>query len=368
MASRDDLQVMKHKNTKDIWQSAPRARRGVHAGLVLGMAAAACLAWPVGCLSALGDFGDGEYKTGSSSSGTSTGSSSSSTGMVGADGGTAGMGGMGGGAAGVGGMGGMGGMGGAGGTGGTAPTCPNTAEGPAMVMVDAPDPKDAYCIDGTEVTVTHYKEFMDAMVDPATQINECKAWNNTFAPESISGFCNGFDLNALLMNEPNRPITCIDFCDAYAYCAWAGKRLCGKIGGAKLPYNDTGKADQSQWYRACSTAGTTAYPYGNTYMVATCVDPDYDGTPGYNAATDIPKEVGSAAGCVGGYPGLFDMSGNVWEWEDACNGTNGIGDNCRRRGGSCASLMGELACISAPALTRESTSRVTGIRCCADLP
>jgi hypothetical protein len=32
----------------------------------------------------------------------------------------------------------------------------------------------------------------------------------------------------------NFPITNVDWCDAYAYCAGIGKRLCGKIGGGTL--------------------------------------------------------------------------------------------------------------------------------------
>ena len=37
---------------------------------------------------------------------------------------------------------------------------------------------------------------------------------------------------------------------------------------------------------------------------------------------------------MSGYVGVYDLSGNVWEWEDSCDGTTGSNDLCRLRGGS----------------------------------
>jgi hypothetical protein len=31
---------------------------------------------------------------------------------------------------------------------------------------------------------------------------------------------------------------------------------------------------------------------------------------------------------------VFDLNGNVFEWEDSCAGVAGVGDQCRVRGGS----------------------------------
>lgn len=276
------------------------------------------------------------------------------------------MGGAGGATGGAGG--GAGGLGGMGGMGGSVPACPDTGYGPAMVMISAPDPADDFCIDSTEVTVSDYKEFLDAMVDPMMQNNECKSWNNTFDAATFGNACDLFNFGQAVMNEPERPMVCVDFCDAHTYCKWAGKRLCGKIGGAKLGFNSTGDAAQSQWYRACSDGGLQSFPYGNTFEAQSCVGNEFDGVLGYNGMTDYAHPAGSTATCEGSVPGLFDMSGNVWEWEDACNGTNGIGDNCIRRGGSYFVAEIDLPCTSASAVTRESAFRTTGFRCCADLP
>lgn len=252
--------------------------------------------------------------------------------------------------------------------GGGEPTCPDTGHGPNMLMIGAPDPKDNYCIDSTEVTLSHYKEFLDAAVDPSTQINECKAWNNNFNPAALGNGCDLFNFSQLLLSDPQRPMVCVDFCDAHAYCKWAGKRLCGKINGVGLPPGDTGKADQSQWYRACSEAGLRAFPYGNTFEPLNCIGNEFDGVFGYNGMSDYAHAAGSTASCEGGSTGLFDMSGNVWEWEDACSGTNGMGDNCQRRGGSYTGFETDLLCTASQAILRESAYRSTGFRCCADLP
>jgi formylglycine-generating enzyme required for sulfatase activity len=72
------------------------------------------------------------------------------------------------------------------------------------------------------------------------------------------------------------------------------------------------------------------------------------------------------AGCVGGYPGIYDMSGSVWEWNDVCAGTN-PGDFCHVYGGAFDSMPSELACKGERNWTRTSTAQNIGFRCCEDL-
>ena len=62
------------------------------------------------------------------------------------------------------------------------------------------------------------------------------------------------------------------------------------------------------------------------------------------------------------------MSGNVWEWEDACVGETGATDVCSFRGGSWGSSENLLACDGrspSEVFTREDTREKLGIRCCS---
>lgn len=127
---------------------------------------------------------------------------------------------------------------------------------------------DPFCLDVTEVTVSAY--------DSCVKAGACTK------PDDRTRFCNfGDDARR------NHPINCVDWFQAQAYCAWAGKRL---------PTN-------AEWEIA-ARGGTEyrIYPWGDDAPDATraCYG-RYDGT------------------CVAGsHPpeafGLRDMGGNVGEW------------------------------------------------------
>jgi len=161
------------------------------------------------------------------------------------------------------------------------------------------------------------------------------AANATFAPDT-AGACTQYDP----ISKPKVPVACIDWCDAQAYCAWAGKHLCGKIGGGSNALADFANAAKSEWYAACSKGGQLNFPYGNSYDPSACVGVDNSAT----RATAVPT-----ATCQGGYDGVFDLSGNVSEWEDSCTDTKGLGDQCVYRGGSWVdadTLLPTLLCTS----------------------
>ena len=67
--------------------------------------------------------------------------------------------------------------------------------------------------------------------------------------------------------------------------------------------------------------------------------------------------------CQGGYPGLFDMSGNAAEWEDACDDFAG----CRVRGGGFSDKKAQdLACAADRVELRMFKADDVGFRCCSD--
>jgi formylglycine-generating enzyme required for sulfatase activity len=225
-------------------------------------------------------------------------------------------------------------------------------------MVAISDPAGGqYCVDSFEVTNAQYAAFLahTGSQQLRAQPASC-SWNNTFQPYAANASCEGRYDPA---GHGDMPVVCVDWCDAHAYCQWAGKRLCGRIGGGANPYNDLLNANEDQWYRACSAAGTRYYPYGNSYEAAACNGPDY--------GSGAPIAVGTATACVASTPGLYDMSGNVGEWEDVCDANAGTYDDCSIKGGQFdSSTSGLMRCDSISLSTRVSAQADVGFRCCWD--
>ena len=221
--------------------------------------------------------------------------------------------------------------------------CP-TGPGPAMVLAGA------FCIDSTEVTSAQYNDFLLAGPALTGQPSECD-WNDSYLPG------NGWTFDP---SAGTLPIANVNWCDAYAFCAWAGKELCGKVGGGPVDFADFAGAD-NEHYAACSNASTRIYPYGNTFRPTACngVDQHMMGV--------VP--VGSLTGCQGGVPGLFDMSGNVEEWQNSCDGTAGASDSCRD--GTGAFDYGDppdgTRCDFADYDARSGQFPDVGLRCCASI-
>ena len=282
--------------------------------------------------------GGGGGSGASGGSGGTGGSSGGGTGGSSGAGATAGVGGGVGGAAGGSGMGG-------GGSGGSSTTCPGTA-GPTMVDMGG------WCIDSTEVTRAQYAAFLNAKNgDTSGQPEFCDS-NTDYAPvQSGHQFCYWpFDP----VSSPNLPVVCVDWCDAAAYCEWAGKRLCGAINGglADLSRLDATDPTKSQWAYACSQGGTTQYPYGDTF------DPDA-------CKSSNLYDVGTNSTCTGQAPPfsqVFSMNGNAEEWIDAISlPPFGPGSNSFVMGGGPGP---GLPCDDTTFKARDDVSRARGFRCC----
>jgi formylglycine-generating enzyme required for sulfatase activity len=254
---------------------------------------------------------------------------------------------------------------------GDAPSCP-------LDMVEIPNGVASYCIDRLEVTNQAYAEFLTEVdaAAPHGPPGKCD-WNVDYAPAvAVSA---GADL----------PVLGVDWCDAYAYCIWANKRLCGAMDGGPLAPDRRDVYTDDEWFNACSHRNTESYPYGLQFDIAKCADCDPEAGCDEDASqpSSAPVAVGSKAGCQGGYAGIFDMSGNAGEWEDVCDDSGlepdaaGVPDPrydvCYHRGGSfeyprqLGSAQDCLVCASTYCTSSGSTRRSrpldVGLRCCRAL-
>ncbi len=179
------------------------------------------------------------------------------------------------------------------------------AHGGAMQRVEIGG--DRFCIDKTEVTRTQYDEFVrdgaPAEASPPPSCEDTKPKKPGAECMADPWVCNGSKCG-------EHPQVCISLCDASAYCAWAGKSLCGAVGSGKL-VQDTGDiTTPTRWELVCGhgldNRGRPArdYPYSADYDAARC-----------NVETGTTTPVGSQPRCgVVEYPEVVDMSGSVTEY------------------------------------------------------
>ncbi len=266
-------------------------------------------------------------------------------------------GGAGGSGVGGGGSGGQADSGGSGGTGGDADSgpvdpsgdCPAGLPGPKLIEVSTPA-GTKYCVDATEVTGAHYNDFLEAKHEVMTgQPPECEG-NTSYGDGWVQTY-----------PTDTEPAFNVDWCDAYMYCQWAGKHLCGAVGGgAIVSAGDMNDPEKSEWYNACSSGGEYRYPYGDVY------DPQACNTYDYGGVVPRPQDVPALPTCHGPhtpFDSVFDMCGNVLEWVNWQKG--------QERGVVGGSYMGgEVSCSAAADYLQkwDVKTRTGGFRCCASMP
>jgi formylglycine-generating enzyme len=268
-----------------------------------------------------------------------------------------------------------GGAGGAGGS-GAAPVelaCPTGVAGGKQVLITV-EGGGGYCIDQLEVTRGEYQTFLDAKKgDTSGQPKGC-ADNSSFEPpqdplEDPEKACPTFSLERYPKYR-DYPVVCVDFCDAFAYCAWAGKRMCGKVGdtksGVQTMDQDTltkvAGSTESEWAYACSQGGKTAYPYGDSYESGKCIDKarlDERGTDSRLAGT----EGETCHGTEPPFDQIFHLSGSVTEWINFCDPPNFA---CGIVGGGGDSPPEYFGCFRVGTAYLLGQNGGTGFRCCAD--
>lgn len=236
---------------------------------------------------------------------------------------------------------------------GTIPTpCGLARARPDMVLV----PGDgatvaAFCIDATEVTQADYATFL-AVVGVDKKVDDLPPRCAMKTTSHLPGNGQDCQFNPYQPDDAGKmPVGCVDWCDAYAFCRWADKHLCGAVGGGTSPDKQRTDPNKDEWYRAC-TGGTAtrAYPYGTMFDANAC----NVGNKG-----DL-MTVPAKTTCNGGVDGVFDMSGNANEWSDSC-----APGGCAERGGDFGDTEAlDVACsanVAEPPLTRRFQ---LGFRCC----
>lgn len=144
-----------------------------------------------------------------------------------------------------------------------------------------------------------------------------------------------------------------------AYCAWAGKHLCGVVLGDAAPPDSIDDRITNEWYRACSHSSAKNYPYGILYSESACNTLD--------AGIEDSIAVSGLLTCEGGFPGIFNMSGNVWEWSNSCEEDDMLPpeqQSCYERGGSFLSDGPTARCGFPSVRQRNYRSSDLGFRCC----
>lgn len=224
-----------------------------------------------------------------------------------------------------------------------------------------------------EVTQTEYAEFLAADPTRFDSSRSC-SWNDSFFPDAecltrapgcqLCAACD--DCDGCEAECENTPQVCVDYCDAEAYCAFRGWRLCGALAAGDRASLGATFADphKSEWTNACSAGGQFSYGSGN----------EAPNGCAYGGVHPEPHAVGSQQDCRSpsvAYRSLFDMSGNVEEWENNCEPggeSSAARDRCYVRGGSYLSTARDLRCVQGRPAFRGDTSPTVGIRCCADEP
>jgi sulfatase modifying factor 1 len=228
--------------------------------------------------------------------------------------------------------------------------CADTAVPPNLILVGTAG-EPPFCIDGTEVSNAQYGAFQSH--GPFTMPCACD-WKDGKVTQVPSG---------TLTSKPKLPVANVDWCDAYAYCQWAGKRMCGATTGGPLPWGGgmSGglyETKMDQHYVACSDYGMNMYPNTNTYDPESCNVHSIFSDGGL-------RPVGSSTNCES-FSGLYDLVGNVEEWQDSCEANTGKEDMCLTGAGSVTTPdAGKSAtCGYFDQGARGETRPDVGIRCC----
>jgi len=238
--------------------------------------------------------------------------------------------------------------------------CRNGLPAPVFEMLPA-----GFSMDTTEVTRSQYAAWLATTPSTASLPAECAGKTNFAADATCM-------TNALVCTTScdAHPQVCVDWCDATMYCQALGKQLCGArpdaiAQGETVGFNDWGNAELDQFEYACSADGKWDYVYADTYDATSC-------NTGCTGSACHTVEVASMSTCQGppltaAFPGVFDLNGNVAEWDGVCESSE-VNAPCHVRGGDMKSTATTSACdygAGVALVARNKPEPSVGFRCCS---
>jgi sulfatase modifying factor 1 len=262
----------------------------------------------------------------------------------------------------------------------TLPTTKVGGRGQTVVRVDMPDvgddTPDAACfwIDQTEVTVEQYVTWRDSAPEFDDWDPDRCPWKATGASDPVENpedECRlSIDSSEADPFATQKPIRCVDWCDAEAFCRSAGEALChdSNAGGAFEP-----EGSWPEWRLACTNSYATAFPWGDEPPPGQLCNVDQEALGCGAAGSNVcgPSLVGQFEDCRSDR-GAADLIGNVAEWVFMCDRTDTpeLPDTaCRAIGGSYAGTMAAATCsgMASGAYPKNTRSPDLGFRCCSGL-
>ncbi len=211
--------------------------------------------------------------------------------------------------------------------------------GPFIFAINVRRELPTFYMDRFEVTNAQYKAFLDDIIrtndrshrhrdEPPGKDHRPKYWTGGTFPDG----------------KALHPVTGVDWYDAYAYAAWAGKRL----------------PTEEEWEKAARGTEGRLFPWGSEWA------------PGRCNGGAISQDAHPKTSPVGGFAewgsvfGVHDTAGNVWEYTATPGTIKGVSGYVLRGGSwrdeNVKHLQATYRFINQP-LTR---GRNIGFRCCSD--
>ena len=188
------------------------------------------------------------------------------------------------------------------------------------------------CIEATEYTNERFAAFLE------DHGNECAGKPCYAPPEDRKLLVKRGESWGVIKGRDANPVVHVTWHAAKAACAHDKAALCTR----------------EQWGSACSPDGRR-FAYGKAFERERC------NVLERGVGATLP--VGSLPTCAGGLDGLYDMSGNVWEWVDTC-----VKRRCLVRGGSFSTYVDYAPCGYMDGHYPVVREENIGFRCCRAAP